>query len=164
MPTFVQLANTYSKYFTASKRDSGEVHIHLKEGAPEALTDLVRAALVARGSLMMPDDYRYEMVWEALDTIAELDADADENVARDRFAEVEPPIYTTELTAWLASRADRYVYCDEAAEEYGGDMAGDIMLRLLALGWLAEFREVAESVLTTLMEQAKAMDVEGDAS
>src|SRR5690606_7899726 len=129
---FGQLANTYSKYFTTSKRD-GKEYTHLKDGAPEALTDLVRKAHDARGSLMMPDDYRYEMVREAIDTIAELDADADENVARDRLAEVEPPIYTTELTAWLASRADRYVYCDEAAEEYGGDVVGDT-LRLLALG------------------------------
>src|SRR5690606_19006215 len=83
MPTFVQLANTYSEYFVTSKRDSGEEYIHLKDGAPEALTDLVREAHDARGCLMMPDDYRYEMVREAIDTIAELDADADEDAARD---------------------------------------------------------------------------------
>ena len=155
--TFVQIAKEYAQHFTTSRRENGKEYTHTKDGAPEALTDLIREAHQGRG-LLLPDDHRYGMIREAIDAISELDDDAGEYDARDRLAEIEPPTYMAELTAWLASRADRVGYCDEAAEEYGE--AGSDTLRRITLGWLAEFREVSESVLSSLIEQADAE--EGD--
>jgi hypothetical protein len=47
---------------------------------------------------MLPDDWRYQFIEEALDAISEDGEDA----------QLEPAIYTHELTGWLHSRADRH--------------------------------------------------------
>ena len=62
---------------------------------------------------MMPDDHRYAFIEECVDSIVASD-DADEA----RY-NLEPSIYTHELTGWLHSRADRVGWMDEASKEMG---------------------------------------------
>ena len=65
----------------------------------------------------LPDDYVYVFIWEALCALAECEP-GDED---DAILQIEPDVYTSELTAWLNSRCDRVGYMTEAIEEGAGD-------------------------------------------
>ena len=128
----------------------------------EWVTDLVREA---HGD-MLPEDWRYETIREALDRIANDGpdvADDEDEVIEDMgtdFAD-DVDIYTAELTGWLHSRADRYSYVDAFVEEYdyvGEDpqMAGTSRPSVLAMirgGQMMERREVWDSVIKSLRAQ-----------
>ena len=65
----------------------------------------------------LPDDYVYDFIYEALCALAECSA-GDED---DAILQIEPDVYTSELTAWLNSRCDRVEYLTEALEEGAAD-------------------------------------------
>jgi hypothetical protein len=153
--TIQELASDYSRRFVGDTRADGSKFRKVADGQEtEPLRDLIYKA---HGD-MLPDDWRYRFIEEALDAIAEAD-DEDE-------AELEPSIYTHDLTGWLASRADRYGYCDEWLDEFGVDClkkpsAGyghNPTISLLAGGYWMEQREVLASVLESLREQVEAME------
>lgn len=157
MATMQQLAQRFSQQFCDGPRkgdDERPIRV-VRDDAPDraALVELIHEA----HGWMLPDDIRYRMVEEALDAIAECDEDADEDAIRERLDEIEPPIYTHELTRWLHSRADRIGYVTDAQDEYG---KGDDISASLAQGWLFEMREVAASVLESLAALAADDDDE----
>ena len=97
---------------------------------------------------MLPEDWRYRFIVEALDALSEFD-DPDE--ARDSL---EASIYNHELTDWLGSHGHRPGYVDEACEEFG--FHGGTIERI-QWGMLSEKWEVFDSVLASIEEQ-----LEGD--
>lgn len=105
---------------------------------------------------MMPDDWRYEFIGDALDFLAQADPESDENDVSDGWHEWCDGryVYTHEQTAWLHSRADRSGYCDDAAADYGD--AASTTLDRIALGMLQELNEVFGSVFESLRELADA--------
>lgn len=132
-----EAAQAMGDAFIISERDNGEKFYHLRDGSPEWMTDVCRKA---HGE-MFPDDWRYQFISDAVDILAESD-DWDE--ARD---EVEADIYTSQLTAWLASRTGRYSYCDQYVEEMGAD--GDTLARISGGQWMERcevFGLVAEAL------------------
>jgi hypothetical protein len=148
--TLQQLAAQVRSQFAQDTRNNGETFWSRKTGTDDWIQELCHAA---HGN-MMPDDWRYEMIVEALDAYAEYD-DPDE-----AECSIEADIYTYELTGWLHSRNDRYSYVDDAATEYGE--RGDL-LEQLSLGQIAEKREVYASVRRSLearLEYLKSPDDE----
>jgi hypothetical protein len=80
--------------------------VAIKDGAPQWVTDMCRAA---HGD-MMPDDWRFEMIEDALIAI--------EN--GDEFFDIDSLYpYTHDRLNWFASRNDRHCFCDEAANTWG---------------------------------------------
>ena len=113
---------------------------------PMWLTDLI---LAAQGD-MMPDDYRYKFIEDALEIIAE----ADDNSLD--CPEIEADIYTSDLTKWLHSRNDRVYYLTEALETFvmrDGFVA-------LQFAQIIEKEEVYWSVLESLRELCKDQEDE----
>jgi hypothetical protein len=107
---------------------------HGAEGPGEWLTELCRKA---HGD-MFPDDFRYEMIEDALTYFADESNDADDYGEQcDNLV----PVYNAERLRWLASHLERAGYCDEACEENGIDGSMGIMDRI-ALGFYAEVSEV----------------------
>ena len=92
---------------------------------------------------MMPDDWKYRFIVDALDLIAEAD-DVDD-------VTIEPDIYTADLTAWLASHNGRVYYLTQALEEYG-ETDG---FRALACAQAFEREEVYFSVLSSIREMVE---------
>lgn len=76
------------------------------------------------------DDWRCSFVLKSLASIESGDIDG---------SELEPSIYTNQLTSWLASCAWRVAYCDAARKKYGLDCDTS---GLLQAGQLCELREV----------------------
>jgi len=111
----------------------------------EWVQDLVHAA----HDEMLPDDFRYEMIHDALTMISEAESDDDLD---EREGDLEAPIYNSELIRWLGSHGYRPDYCEEAREEFGGE-PGSLMDQI-ALGYMYEFRKVCGLVRAFLEKLA----------
>jgi hypothetical protein len=131
-------------------RDDGTVHRRFKDGRPEWLQDLAYAA--HDNGDIWPDDWRYEFIEEALDALADADPDAD---PEEVLYEIEPDIYTSDLTRWLDSSNSRVFYLTEVLEEFGGDLDG---FQLLSMAQAQEKQETASQVLAFIMERAEDME------
>lgn len=148
MPTIKQLAHEMSRSFEGRERNNGDKFRCLKDGHPEWMKDVCFKA----HSDMMPDDYRYEFIEQAVDAIADADSVED---ARDGL---EADVYTSELTAWLHSRVGRTGYVDDAVEEYGCDLKS--IVDALMIGQLREKQEVFDLVVSALEDLASDNDEE----
>lgn len=148
MATLIALATEMSRAFETAERTNGEKFKRLKDDSPQWMTDIVHAA---HGD-MLPDDWRYSMVEDAVDAIANLADDADEDAIIEARDTIEADIYTHALTGWLHSRNDRYAYCDDAMEDYGHIKAD--LCAILSMGQQREKQEVFDQVLEALRELA----------
>lgn len=138
MITIQELAQEYLTYFERKEGENGLPSYTWKDGTPKALRDLIQEA---HGD-MMPNDYKYNFVVDALETIAqELDEDS-----------IEADIYNRDLLNWLASHLDRPGYCDQYAEEYGVDSKNFSIINIISGGQYLEKMEVYRSVLSSLEE------------
>lgn len=116
-----------------------------KPGAPGWLQPMCLSA--HEDGDMLPDDWRYEFIGDALDVLAE----PDDRDPRERFDEWADGayIYTHEQLSWLASNLNRLGYCDEACEQYGDTLEWDTQRRIIA-GMRHEQELVFESILASL--------------
>lgn len=144
------LATEALSYFETGKLADGDEYYFVREASPVWVNEMVRAA---HGD-MLPDDIRYDMIVQALGTVSNFDEKVSQDDAQEEMMQVEAPIYTSELTAWLASNVNRYSYCDAAIEEYGASTTADYgMINRLQMGWSHEFSEVASAVISALVAQ-----------
>lgn len=115
----------------------------LAADAPEWVSDLIRQA---HGDLL-PDDYRYRFIADALYALADADDPSD--------VEPEPDVYNTDLLAWASSSATRFAgYCEDALADWGTEAGG--FTQLIAIAQIEERRDVLglvreflESVIAT---------------
>jgi hypothetical protein len=123
-------------------RDDGTQYVARTDNAPEWVETLCYSA---HGD-MLPDDWRYQCIYAALEAIAD---EYDEDDGSHTFAESHVDVYTSALTEWLGSHLHRPGYCDDATEEYGPGIDGGIMATI-ARGQYAEAEEVYGLVLDAL--------------
>jgi hypothetical protein len=153
------LAREALTFFQRGEREADGIGaILVTENPPDWVRDLCMAAHEhgAADGPMMPNDWRYEFIGEALDVIEDNPDDDDE--LHERFDAAFDTSYemTHQRTAWLSSSNYRPGYVDEAKEEYGGN--GADMMTSLWLGMRCEAAEVFQSVVSSLREQAEARE------
>ena len=105
---------------------------------------------------MLPDDYRYEWVRDALGAIhdAGIESLDDADDLEHEFAD-GVDAYTTDLYKWLSSNLTRAAYVDEARAE--GLISEDTdLVRQIAIGQYMERCEVFASVVESLREYVEA--------
>ncbi len=102
----------FSKAFTTRKRDDGDQFTTLDNDAPDWMTDVVREA---HGD-MLPDDWRYKMISECADALAERDP-SDWQEEDFEICDGLVDVYHSELLDWLSSHNGRSAFIDEAREE-----------------------------------------------
>ena len=130
------LAGEALSWFEYRKRHDGTEYWSVKEDAPEWVKRLVWAAH-AKGELL-PEDFRYLFVVEALEALAEN--------PEEPGSLLEPDVYTSELTKWLnAYPSYRMVLVDEAVETMSV-FDWDGLFKALQAGQLLEKKEVLQSV------------------
>ncbi len=141
--TIETLAAEAVKWFELAERKEGETYHRRKDNAPEWVRDMTHEA---HGS-MLPDDWRYQFIVEAL---CALEADGED-------ATLEADIYTHDLTNWLGSRADRIGYVDEALENgLVGTESG--IVPILQLGQWTEKDEVLSLVREFLLTRLGSLE------
>ena len=144
--TIPALAREYADKFRVNTRADGSEYYSHPDGADSPLGNLCRKA---HGD-MFPDDHRYEMIFKALDAIGDAGEDAEETAIWERVDQEDAPVYTNQLTGWLASHLHRVGYVDTGRQDYcqqGADTETQ-----LRYGWLSEFREVAGLCLASLAD------------
>lgn len=112
--TIQSLAVELSAALETRKRNDGKAFTCLADGAPQWMTDVIRAIHDDK----LPDDTTYGLIQRCADALAELDADASESDASDTIADLESDVYTNDLTAWLHARADHVYYLTQAMQDY----------------------------------------------
>lgn len=150
----IDLAIEAAQWIESVARDGkpDDFYYRVKKDAPEWIKELCKAAHMSDGSLMLPDDFRYEFVSKALDMIAESETEED---AEDRAREFEPDVYNHERLAWLGSHPCRAGFVDEAIEEFGPSKWPGI-IEMIGWGQVREFYEVFDSVMSFLRDRAEA--------
>jgi hypothetical protein len=123
-------------------RDTQQGKVLPQKEAPQWFMDLCHHA---HGD-MLPDDWRYEFIQDALNA---LENDGDDE-SGPRLDDLYP--YTADRLNWLVSRLDRHGYCDEAAADMGESPKQ--ILDFVALGMDRELREVSDLVRERLEEIA----------
>ncbi|KKL51654.1 hypothetical protein LCGC14_2293320 [marine sediment metagenome] len=146
--TVQSLAQEMSSAFERKKRDSGTEYVVLKDDSPEWMRDVCMAS---HGDEMLPDDWRYEFIEDAVDALEGFLKDHEDGDPQEADTYLQEYIYTYQQTGWLHSRVDRYGYCDDALEEFGGQ-AGSLSEALQRGMWM-EQREVFGLVLSALEEE-----------
>lgn len=129
-------------------QDDESSYVRVHDGSPEWVTDLVRHA---HGD-MLPDDYRYQWVMNALECIADCDDPED---AAHEWADGCTDIYTGQLLAWLSSNLRRVGYCDDAIRD-GQWFADQGLVDLVSAGQYNELRETFELVWRWLEDSLKS--------
>lgn len=137
------LAKTASDAMVSTKRDNGEEFWKFTDTAPAWCKDLSHAC---HGD-MLPDDYRYSFIRDALLILADCE-DEDEWSQR---IDSDVDIYTHALCAWLGSYAGRIGYVDEAVEEMGLDKKRGIIGALM-MGQYREREEVLQAAVAFLRD------------
>jgi hypothetical protein len=152
MATIQEVAREASAWFETAIRSDGETFTRTKDGTPDWVTDLVRDA---HGDLF-PDDWRYEVISDACEFIADSDDPED---GSGEFADQAVNVYTHDRFAWLSSNLQRQGYVDEACDEFGASAELGIVERI---GWgqYAEASEVFGSVLGSIETEADSRDVD----
>jgi len=150
--TIQELAKKYVAYASRRTRDNGE-KFWVFDSEDEDLRNLICEAHDSGN--VLPDDYRYAFIRDALLAIAEAD---EEEWLEDPDFPYDTNISNYKAATWLASRNDRAAYVDEYAQEFGVDAKNFSVISLISQGYAAEKREVFQSVLSSL--QALATDDE----
>ncbi len=154
--TVQSLAQEMSRAFETRKRRSVDTgadaeYVVLKDGSPEWMTDVCHKAHQDEiGEAMLPDDWRYRFIEDAVDALAECEIEDDQD------GHLREYVYTHDLTGWLHSRNDRYGYCDDALQELGGP--DQDFLATLSRGLWIEQQEVFYLVLQALKERVEELE------
>jgi hypothetical protein len=128
----------------------------LTKNAPAWVRDMVRDAHCG----MVPDDWRYATILEALNHIAECADTEDILDSSHDFADLACDVYSSDLLCWVASSLQRVAYVDNALEEFGhGDRT---LLGLLQMGQYYEATEIYDEVLAALRECAAEQETTDD--
>ena len=111
--TIQSVAEEIYKNMIQKSRDNGDKFYCLKERV-QWQTDIIHDAHIDR----LPDDTVYDVINDVLGAIADMDTDDGEDEAREILYGIEPPVYTSDLTKWLASHNGNVEYMTRAMSEY----------------------------------------------
>lgn len=126
---------------TATRAD-GTKYTKLTEGRPDWVQQMVMKAHDG----MMPDDFKYEVIKEALELISNDPSLDDEEIA-DLYQEMEVDIYYGSLVKWLGSDQARSCYMTEELRE--GEHKD--FFTLIQSAQLREKQEIFGLVLSSLL-------------
>jgi hypothetical protein len=142
-------------YFEKRTRENGDKYLCLKDDKPEWVYKLVYAAHYDGYSYQLPNDYRYEFIYDALTIISENEDHDDQYEAI--WNSIDENTY--DLTGWLHSRNDRYSYCEEAMKDYSNQSE---FMQILRDGQFKERNEVYQSVLESLEDYIDTLEDNND--
>jgi hypothetical protein len=142
-----ELAKYALSFFETFEREKpAETFYKTKRRHPTWLHEMIFA--VHDNGKIMPDDYKYEFIVNALDALVE-GMDPDE-------PELEADVYNSALLAWLGSHSERVGYVNEATKDMGHSDLG-IMGDIMSGQW-REKEEVFGIVVQALRKRLDAIE------
>lgn len=125
MPTLNLFVQTLVNSFQIKTRGNGEAFYCAKDDAPDYISDL---CYDVHGG-MMPDDYKYQFLAEALEYIDNNIDPLDDNLdCIDPYDACEPDCMNHDLLRWVSSNLTRMHYCDEVLQDRQLDQLSDVLM------------------------------------
>lgn len=126
MKNLTEFVQTLVNSFQIKTRDDGSTFYCAKDDAPEYVSDLCYDV----HDYMLPDDYRYQFLVEALEYIDDnLDPLDDSLDSIDPFDACEPDCMNHDLIRWLGSNLSRMYYCDNVMQDYQLDQLAHVLMQ-----------------------------------
>lgn len=142
-----QLAKQYADWFETAIRNNGTDYIRLRTEDAQ-----IKNLIYEAHDDMLPDDYKYQFIHEALEAIAEHDDIEDINL--------EPDIYNCDLLKWVSSHLSRASYCNDAIENMLGFQDEMDFMAIVSMAQSLEKDKVLQSVRTSLEEICATLNEE----
>ena len=98
-------------------------------------------------NIQMSMDSVYMFAWEALNAITEANAKTEEQ-AHEAIDQIEPDVYTSDLTSWLNESNYHVYYLEQAIKEYGATSG----FQILAVAQQLAKQEVGHLVVDMLAD------------
>ena len=147
-------ANKALSYFKSKKRDDKSEFWSAGDNAPQWVKDLCYTA--HKVDDVMPNDYIYAYIVEALDLIVEASgAECLSEIEEDIFG-IEGEVYNSDLLSWVSSNLSFSSYVDQAMSEFEAKEH----FNALMIGNSLHKQAIAMSVLSSIDDQAE--DVEDE--
>lgn len=149
--TIQEAASQLSRALQQDKRNDGSEYYHLVDESPEWMIGVVHEVHNRLGMTLTPDD----TIWEFISRCADALADSSEGDEGDSISEIEPDMYTSQLTAWLAASVNHVGYISQALNDFGEFDDG---FKLLACAQKCHIDEIGWSlieVLRSFVEEAE---------
>ncbi len=143
MATVQELAQEMLDNMTVGTRKDGTEYVHTKKTIPWQ-RDIIYEAHQDR----MPNDIVYGFIHDALILITEY-PDASEDELREAIYDIEPDVYTSDLTNWLGDHNENMYYLDQVLQEYQPTDG----FQALSMAQAMHRQEVASIVLDELMKK-----------
>jgi hypothetical protein len=150
-PTIESVADEAYRAMERATREDGSQYVRLRDDAPE----WVRTMVYDAHNDILPDDWRYAAIMDALSDIAD---HGDTESGRDEFADAAD-IYNADLLTWVGSHIGRAGYVDEAREEYGEPRD---FYHGLQMGQYLERAEVYDAVLEAISSRLGDLEDEAE--
>lgn len=99
----------------------------------------------------MPNDDIYNRIYDILESIQDIET---EEEAQERLYEIEPDIYTNDLTAWLNDNINNVYYLTEALEE-GLDIKDGFKLLMYAQS--KYIQEIGQTLIQGIIEHLETV-------
>lgn len=126
MKNLTEFVQTLVNSFQIKTRDDGTTFYCAKDDVPEYVSDL---CYDVHGG-MLPDDYIYQFLVEALEYIDDnLDPLADSLDDIDVYDACDPDCMNSDLLRWVSSNLTRMYYCDEVLKEYQLDQLAHVLMQ-----------------------------------
>jgi len=134
----------------SKNEEDDEKRWFLKEGSPEWMRSVILDAGYEADTTL---DNSYEMAVRVLGQFADAcDDDSSEDDYREAIYEIEPDVYTSDLTSWLNSSDTHVYYLNEVIKEYGGTLDG---FQSLASAQSKQIEEFGDLILRDLLERVE---------
>ena len=145
--TVKELATKLAEALETKKRINGDDFVSLRDGSPQWMTDVIRTVHGDK----MPDDTTYAFIKRCAIAIADGDDDSHEAIYQ-----IEPDVYTNDLTAWLHARVDHVYYLTEALQEFGAKDGFDA----LQTAQVTQIQEIGEALIGALQAAEESEEAE----
>lgn len=144
MKTIQQVSREILDNMEYSKRDNDSKYCHLKEDI-QWQQDIIRAVHLDR----FPNDDIYDRINTILHLFVDAEIDSD---LGDLLYEIEPDIYTNDLTKWLNNHIENVFYLDEALKECEHNDS----FKLLAMAQHCYIVDIGQALLTAIDKYIEA--------
>lgn len=151
MKTIKGLAEEMSQALEWKERNNGSKFVSLKNGSPEWMHDVCWRA--HNNGETLPDDTIYEFIDKAVNALSECSGNSLPDL-QEAIDQIEPDIYTSDLTSWLGARVDHVFYLTEALENSESRDGFQVLLDAQSI----QINEVSSAVLAALQEVIEGME------
>jgi len=159
MNKIVEVAKRFLDCLEVRTRESGEQFVCFKSEVIEKDTDEYRklSSLIWKLKENLSEDFVYWEVYNCLNEIIDLKPETEEGL-EDILENIEPDVYTSDLTEWLNQHNGHVYYLTEALETYEIKDG----FQLLAVAQELAKREVWTEVIELIRSEVEKMELEED--